>query len=83
MSDMQYRKPFDMRFVFKVTVRHMRKCIDNSLDKTFNRIKEFEGNVEKSNEIFKTLSMLHSMRNQLDLITDQTGEENELKRAAQ
>jgi hypothetical protein len=83
MSNMQYSKPFDMRFVFKVTVRHMRKCIDNSLEKTFNRIKEFEGNVEKSTEIFKTLAMLHSMRNQLDSIVDRTGEDNGTQRSGQ
>ena len=72
-----------MRFVFKVTVKHMRKCIDNSIEKTFNRIQEFEGDVDKSTEIFKTLAMLHSMRNQLDLITDRNGEVNEFQRSNQ
>jgi len=71
---MQSSKPFDMRFVLKVTVKHMQKCIDNSLAKTFNRINEFEGDHEKSTEIFKTLAMLHSMRNQLDSIVSKTGE---------
>ena len=66
MNDVKYRAPFDMRFVYSVTLNRMHRCITNSIDKTFNRIPEFEGDVEKSTEIFKTLSMLHGMRNQLN-----------------
>jgi len=69
-----YRKPFDQRFVFNVTVSHMQRCITNSIEKTFNRIHEFEGDPEKSTELFKTLGMLHSMRNQLNQMVANTGE---------
>ena len=58
--------PFDMSYVLKATARHMRKNIDISIRKTFERIKDFEGNQPKSEEIFITLSHLHTMRKQLD-----------------
>ena len=44
----------------------MRKSIDISIRKTFERIKEFDGNQEKSQEVFNTLAHLHAMRKQLD-----------------
>jgi len=74
MHDVRYRAPFDMRFVFNVTVNHMQRCITNSIEKTFNRIPEFEGDHEKSTEIFKTLAMLHSMRNQINQMALSIGE---------
>jgi len=59
-------KPFDISFVLKATVGHMRKSVDISLRKTFDRVAEFDGNLEKSAEVFRTLSVLHNMRKQLD-----------------
>lgn len=59
-------KPFSMGFVLRTTAKHMRKSIDISIRKTFERVKEFADNPEKSQEIFKTLAYLHKMRNQLD-----------------
>ena len=59
-------KPFSMGYVLRTTTKHMRKSIDISIRKTFERVKEFEGNQEKSQEVFKTLSQLHAMRKQLD-----------------
>lgn len=59
-------KPFSMGYVLRTTAKHMRKSIDISIRKTFERIKEFEGNQEKSQEVFKALSHLHAMRKQLD-----------------
>ena len=44
----------------------MRKSIDISIRKTFERIKDFEGNADKSKEVFETLAVLHAMRRQLD-----------------
>jgi hypothetical protein len=70
-----YKKPFDKRFVFSVTISHMQKCITNSIEKTFERIPEFKGDADKSTEIFETLAMLHSMRNQLNSIIANTGEQ--------
>ena len=59
-------KPFSMSYVLRTTAKHMRKSIDISIRKTFERIKEFDGKQDKSTEIFKTLSVLHSMREQID-----------------
>ena len=59
-------KPFAMGFVLRTTTKHMRKSIDISIRKTFERIKDFDSDQEKSREVFETLSYLHSMRKQLD-----------------
>ena len=59
-------KPFSMGYVLRTTAKHMRKSIDISIRKTYERIKEFEGDQVKSQEIFKTLAQLHAMRKQLD-----------------
>jgi len=66
MSTEQMVKPFSMGYVLRTTAKHMRKHIDISIRKTFERIEEFSGNQEKSDEIFRTLAHLHSMRKQLD-----------------
>jgi hypothetical protein len=59
-------KPFSKSYVLRTTAKHMRKNIDISIRKTFERIKEFEGNVEKNHELFETLAVLHKMRKDLD-----------------
>jgi len=59
-------KPFSMGFVLRTTAKHMRKSIDISIRKTFERVKDFDGDQETSREVFMTLSYLHSMRKQLD-----------------
>jgi len=59
-------KPFSMSYVLKTTTRHMRKSIDISIRKTFERVKGFGSDPEKSTEAFRTLGMLHQMRAQLD-----------------
>ena len=59
-------KPFSQGYVLRVTTKHMRKSIDISIRKTFERIKDFEGNADKSKEVFETLAVLHAMRRQLD-----------------
>lgn len=59
-------KPFSKSYVLRITARHMRKDIDMSIRKTFERIKDFDGNPEKSLEVFETLSTLHAMRRNLD-----------------
>jgi hypothetical protein len=60
------QKPFSMGYVLRTTAKHMRKSIDISIRKTFERVSEFEADPVKGPEIFKTLSFLHSMRKQLD-----------------
>ena len=59
-------KPFSMGYVLRTTAKHMRKSIDISIRKTFERVSEFSGNQEKSNEVFETLAQLHAMRKQID-----------------
>jgi hypothetical protein len=58
--------PFTKGYVLRTTAKHMRKSIDISIRKTFERIKEFDNNPEKSREVLETLSILHNMRAQLD-----------------
>ena len=59
-------KPFSMPYVLRTTAKHMRKSIDISIRKTFERVAEFADDQEKSREVFETLSVLHTMRKQLD-----------------
>jgi len=63
---MENDKPFSMGYVLRTTAKHMRKSIDISIRKTFERMQEFDSNQEKASEVFRTLSALHSMRKQLD-----------------
>lgn len=55
-----------MAYVLRTTAKHMRKSVDISIRKTFERIPEFEGNQDKSQEVFHTLSHLHALRKQID-----------------
>jgi len=59
-------KPFSMGYVLHITAKHMRKSIDVSIRKTFERLPEFQGDQAKGEEIFMTLSCLHQMRKQID-----------------
>lgn len=65
--DSKDSKPFSMGYVLRTTAKHMRKSIDISIRKTFERAGEFNGiNEEKSQEVMKTLLVLHAMRKQID-----------------
>ena len=55
-----------MGYVLRTTAKHMRKDIDMSIRKTFERVEEFSDSREKSTEVFKTLSYLHMLRKALD-----------------
>lgn len=59
-------KPFSQGYVLRTTAKHMRKAIDVSIRKTFDRVGEFANDPVKSAEVFKTLSHLHVMRRNLD-----------------
>jgi hypothetical protein len=59
-------KPFSKGYVLRTTAKHMRKSIDISIRKTFERVPEFVEQPSKSTEVFETLSFLHNMRKQLD-----------------
>lgn len=60
------QRPFSKGYVLRTTAKHMRKSIDISIRKTFDRVAEFAEDQEKSREVFETLSFLHKMRKQLD-----------------
>jgi hypothetical protein len=70
MTDIQNEsekvKPFSIGYVLRTTAKHIRKDIDVSIRKTFERSLEFADNQEKTNEVFMTLATLHSLRKQLD-----------------
>jgi hypothetical protein len=61
-------KTFSAKFVLAVTMKYMVRSVDISINKTFNRIHEFDSNSAESNEVFKALSGLHSLKRQLQLI---------------
>jgi len=65
MSD-QDSTPFSVGYVLRTTAKHMRKSIDMSIRKTFDRMPEFHGNQEKSTEVLQALDALHKMRGMLD-----------------
>ena len=71
MSDIQEQseidvKPFTMGYVLRTTAKHMRKSIDISIRKTYERAPEFMNDPDKSKEIFMALGHLHNLRKQLD-----------------
>lgn len=57
---------FNLGFVLKLTLRNVRRAIDISIRKTFERIHEFNGNDEKGREIYHTLNLLHTLRKIID-----------------
>jgi hypothetical protein len=68
---MDKKPPFDKSFVLTTTLRNMKKDIDFSSRKTFDRYKDFsdENNpehVQKRQEIFETLDVLNKMHTLLD-----------------
>jgi hypothetical protein len=67
-------KPFTMRFVLRVTLNNMRKAIDFSIQRTFARASEFTDDPEKSSEVFRTLSQLHTMRSNLEKVFNSIGD---------
>lgn len=62
----QKQKPFSMGYVLRTTAKHMRKSIDISIRKTFERSEEFQADPQRSDEVFRTLAFLHKMRKELD-----------------
>lgn len=62
-----------MDYVLNATTKHMLKSVDISIRKTLERISEFAGNKEKSQEIFETLSALETMKRSLNNGVDSVG----------
>ena len=50
----------------RTTFRHMRRSVDISIRKSFERFQDFDQDSEAGKEIMETLSTLHSVRKLLD-----------------
>jgi len=59
-------KPFSKSFVMRTTFRHMRRSVDISIRKSFERFQDFDQNDKAGVEIMETLSVLHQVRKMLD-----------------
>lgn len=51
-------KRFNKYYVLRITSLHIKKAIDNSIRKTYDRLKD----VEDKTEVFETLDVLHKIR---------------------
>lgn len=59
-------KPFSKAFVMRTTLRHMRRSVDISIRKSFERFKDFDNESKTGRQIMETLSVLHTVRKMLD-----------------
>ena len=59
-------KPFSKTFVMRTTFRHMRRSVDISIRKSFERFQDFDNESHMGKEIMETLSVLHTVRKMLD-----------------
>ena len=59
-------KPFSKSFVMRTTMRHMRRSVDISIRKSFERFQDFDNDSETGKEIMETLSVLHTIRKMID-----------------
>jgi len=59
-------KPFSKTFVMRTTFRHMRRSVDISIRKSFERFKDFEEGSKEGKECLETLSVLHTVRKMID-----------------
>lgn len=57
---------FSKSFVMRTTFRHMRRSVDISIRKSFERFKDFDQDSDMGREIMETLSNLHTVRKMLD-----------------
>ncbi len=60
------KPPFSKSFVMKTTFRHMRRSVDISIRKSFERFQDFDKDSDIGREIMETLSVLHTVRKVLD-----------------
>jgi len=51
-------KKFNKYYVLRITSLHIKKAIDNSIRKTYDRLKDVEDKVQ----VFETLDVLHKIR---------------------
>jgi len=50
----------------RTTFRHMRRSVDISIRKSFERFQDFDNESHMGKEIMETLSVLHTVRKMLD-----------------
>ena len=55
---MNDNKPFNKYYVLRITSLHIKKAIDTSIRKTYERLKDVPSKVE----VFETLDVLHKIR---------------------
>jgi len=55
----------------RTTFRHMRRSVDISIRKSFDRFKDFDSDSKTGKEIMATLSVLHTVRKMLDDFQEQ------------
>jgi hypothetical protein len=66
MDDNKAPKPFSQEYVLRTTAKHIRKSIDISIRKTMDRMNEFKDDHVKANEVFRTLTILQAMKQQIE-----------------
>ena len=59
-------KPFSQSYVLDITLQHMRKSLYMSINKTWDRIPDFEDGSPKHREVMDTFNNLQLMRKMLD-----------------
>lgn len=60
MSDNKMDKPYNKFYVLRITSLHVKKAIDNSIRKSYDRLKDVAQ--DKKVEVFETLDVLHKIR---------------------
>lgn len=65
MTDVKAQKPFSKEYVINITKRNIVRAIELSFKMSAERVQEFEGNHDKSHELFVTMSELQGMKKQV------------------
>jgi len=55
-------KPFNKYYVLRITSLHIKKSVDTSIRKTYDRLKD----VEDKQQVFETLDVLHKIRKMME-----------------
>jgi hypothetical protein len=63
---MEHKTPFSKSFVVKTTMKHMKRSIEISISKSFDRLRDVDNESVLGKEIIETLSVLHVMKKMLD-----------------
>ena len=55
-------KPFNKYYVLRITSLHIKKSVDTSIRKTYDRLQDVDNKVE----VFETLDILHKIRKMME-----------------